>query len=444
MSLTYISNRIFAPSVGMRPWVTKTSNYTARVGDRIAADTTSGAFSITLPSNVAEFNEVTIFDPKYSWGTNALTVLPGSNLLEGLNQSLLCDAAGLEIKLRYETDYGWRIYTNSVGSGGAASGSGGDLIIPGQAVTGPAFSAYFGTQTSYPATTITKAIFNSVQYNIGNCYNTTTGVFQPTTPGYYLLTGSIRTNTTATVFTYFFKNNVQIAGGTLSPAVNTSSSVVSVVVEMNGTTDYCDMRVWGSVSFSNLADDPITGITNTFTGTLINATGNVVPPGTIISYATQAAIPAGWLVCNGANVLQADYPNLYQIIGTLYNPTPPTNYFTLPDLRGEFVRGWDDSRGVDSGRTLGSSQSDAIRNITGSFGGVYGATSNAYNWGFRPGSGTGPFSVPYSTNAYNKYNGVYYPSGGVGFDVNFNAASQVPTANENRPRNIALRYLIKY
>lgn len=40
----------------------------------------------------------------------------------------------------------------------------------------------------------------------------------------------------------------------------------------------------------------------------------------------------------------------------------------LPDLRGEFIRGWDDGRGIDAGREILSAQGDAIRNITGTFG----------------------------------------------------------------------------
>ena len=45
--------------------------------------------------------------------------------------------------------------------------------------------------------------------------------------------------------------------------------------------------------------------------------------------------------------------------------TSGTTTFNLPDLRGEFVRGWDHARGADVGRTLGSTQTDAIREITG-------------------------------------------------------------------------------
>nr|WBW56542.1 hypothetical protein PKDMPDAK_00046 [Escherichia coli] len=68
--------------------------------------------------------------------------------------------------------------------------------------------------------------------------------------------------------------------------------------------------------------------------------------------------PTGWLKCNGAAFSSEKYPNLAKAY--------PTN--KLPDLRGEFIRGWDDGRGIDSGRNLLSAQNDAIQNIVGSFG----------------------------------------------------------------------------
>ncbi|MHA6912986.1 phage tail protein [Ralstonia pseudosolanacearum] len=67
--------------------------------------------------------------------------------------------------------------------------------------------------------------------------------------------------------------------------------------------------------------------------------------------------PAGWLKANGAAVSRATYDRLYAVIGTLFGAGDGANTFNLPDLRGEFLRGWDDGRGIDSGRSLGSWQS---------------------------------------------------------------------------------------
>ncbi|MGE1752779.1 phage tail protein [Escherichia coli] len=60
----------------------------------------------------------------------------------------------------------------------------------------------------------------------------------------------------------------------------------------------------------------------------------------------SATPPTGWLKCNGAAFSSEKYPNLAKVYPTL----------KLPDLRGEFIRGWDDSRGIDTGRSLLSGQ----------------------------------------------------------------------------------------
>lgn len=88
-----------------------------------------------------------------------------------------------------------------------------------------------------------------------------------------------------------------------------------------------------------------------------------VPPGTVIFFA-GATLPSGYLKANGATVSRTTYASLYSAIGTRYGAGDGSTTFKLPDLRGEFVRGWDDSRGVDSGRNLGTAQDDAFESHT--------------------------------------------------------------------------------
>lgn len=83
---------------------------------------------------------------------------------------------------------------------------------------------------------------------------------------------------------------------------------------------------------------------------------SAVPPGTIIHFAGSAA-PTGYLKANGALVSRVTYANLFAAIGTLYGAGDGVSTFALPDLRGEFLRAWDDGRGVDSGRAFGTAQS---------------------------------------------------------------------------------------
>ncbi|MEL8455047.1 phage tail protein, partial [Escherichia coli] len=84
--------------------------------------------------------------------------------------------------------------------------------------------------------------------------------------------------------------------------------------------------------------------------------GSALPVGVPIPW-PSATPPTGWLKCNGAVFSAEEYPELAKAY--------PTN--KLPDLRGEFIRGWDDGRGIDAGREILSAQGDAIRNITGTF-----------------------------------------------------------------------------
>lgn len=82
---------------------------------------------------------------------------------------------------------------------------------------------------------------------------------------------------------------------------------------------------------------------------------NLTPAGAI-QYFAQASAPAGWLKANGAAVSRKDYANLFAAIGTTYGAGDGNTTFNLPDFRGEFLRGWDDGRGADKGRSLGSWQ----------------------------------------------------------------------------------------
>lgn len=68
----------------------------------------------------------------------------------------------------------------------------------------------------------------------------------------------------------------------------------------------------------------------------------------------SVTVPSGWLECNGQST--AGYPNLITLFGS-----------NVPDLRGEFIRGWDDGRGVDAGRALLSAQAQEIQSHTHSY-----------------------------------------------------------------------------
>ncbi|HFC8531564.1 TPA: phage tail protein [Neisseria lactamica] len=163
---------------------------------------------------------------------------------------------------------------------------------------------------------------------------------------------------------------------------------------------------------------------------------SLIPSGAVMYFARTTA-PDGWLKANGAAVSRTAYAALFAAIGTTYGTGDGRTTFNLPDLRGEFIRGWDDGRGIDSGRTLGSAQGDAIRNITGKIDSGKNSALQLFDY-IEP---TGAFGVEKSWKQWTSEG-----SGGndnIPRAITFDASSVVPTAPENRPRNIALLACIK-
>lgn len=80
-----------------------------------------------------------------------------------------------------------------------------------------------------------------------------------------------------------------------------------------------------------------------------------------VVYMAGGVIPTGYLECNGATVSRSTYGTLFAAIGVIYGPGDGATTFHLPDLRGEFLRGADKGRGVDSGRVVGSAQGDLTK-----------------------------------------------------------------------------------
>ncbi|UKO79123.1 phage tail protein [Escherichia coli] len=158
--------------------------------------------------------------------------------------------------------------------------------------------------------------------------------------------------------------------------------------------------------------------------------GSALPVGVPVPW-PSATPPTGWLKCNGAAFSAEEYPELAKAY--------PTN--KLPDLRGEFIRGWDDERGVDSGRTLLSAQGDAIRNITGSFGQQ--RVNSAINAIVDVSAVRGAFYGDNTVRNNINVSMTYATDRRIRQDVYFSAANVVPTANENRPRNIAFNYIVR-
>lgn len=85
----------------------------------------------------------------------------------------------------------------------------------------------------------------------------------------------------------------------------------------------------------------------------------ICPIGTIQAFAYNS-IPFGWMLCDGHSELIAEYPKLYELIGNTYGGDGATS-FCVPDLRGRFIRGYDNSGKIDKGRKFGSKQEDSFQ-----------------------------------------------------------------------------------
>ena len=162
----------------------------------------------------------------------------------------------------------------------------------------------------------------------------------------------------------------------------------------------------------------------------------MVPSGTVLYFAGRTA-PAGWLKANGAAVSRTAYAALFAAIGTTYGAGDGRSTFNLPDLRGEFLRGWDDGRGVDPGRGFGFGQADAMRQHYHGIGYI------------SPNNDDGAFVVRNWTTA-EQQNLQFINGNGNSAIRTLSASSNLGTTNaidesagETRPRNIALLAIIK-
>lgn len=146
----------------------------------------------------------------------------------------------------------------------------------------------------------------------------------------------------------------------------------------------------------------------------------------------------GWLVADGAAVSRTTYAALFAAIGTTYGSGDGSTTFNLPDLRGEFLRGLDNGRGVDAGRTLGSAQASMVQ-----------THKHVMSWGEGAGTNAGDgYFGRTDTSVYRGHgsqsdinNRLFYTNDGTNYDGTVNAAGVI--GNETRPRNVAVRWLIK-
>jgi microcystin-dependent protein len=182
------------------------------------------------------------------------------------------------------------------------------------------------------------------------------------------------------------------------------------------------------VVYNSLALQTVTPPDGSITEAKLVSGFGLIPVGMIAPFAMSTA-PTGWLECDGSAVSRTTYADLFTALGTTHGSGDGSTTFNVPDLRGEFIRGWDNGKGTDSGRTFGSSQTDELKSH---FHRPYNYSSDSTRRFF---TGYGSTSGGYS----------YPASGGVGTLQFTDVTAQTdPTGGtETRPRNIAMMYCVK-
>jgi hypothetical protein len=192
-------------------------------------------------------------------------------------------------------------------------------------------------------------------------------------------TGSLFKYTLESIRTLFSAVFVQLTGGTMTgPLIlNNSTPATSATAASKGYVD------------------------STAASAAASAVALRVPSGTIVMWGTTSP-PSGWIQCGGQST--SGYPALAALFGS-----------TVPDLRGEFVRGFDNGKGIDPGRGIRTSQGQDIQPHT-HLSNCIGFANPQINW-----QGTGGL-------AYNNSNNTQTGSAG---------------GTETRPRNVALMFIVK-
>ena len=189
-------------------------------------------------------------------------------------------------------------------------------------------------------------------------------------------------------------------------------------------------------------------------GALSFTTVQGVPSGSVFCMAV-ATVPSGYLECNGAAVSRTTYSVLFAVIGTAYGTGNGSSTFNLPDLRGEFVRGFDNGKGTDSGRSIATSQGsqNAQHNHSASATSTAGAHSHSLNYQRKHVEDTGTAAITDirreggdgdggSQTFTNDTTSGFMNNATVSVSTSVSIANQ--GGNESRPRNVAMMYVIKF
>jgi microcystin-dependent protein len=255
----------------------------------------------------------------------------------------------------------------------------------------------------------------------------------------------------------------------LSLQARTSPNRFAINDKADGSgTDIFTVREDGLVTLAGAGFAPVSGA-DVPTKSYVDST--VVPVGAVMYFGMQTP-PTNWLKANGASLIRTDFPALFAAIGTAFGAVD-SSHFTVPELRGEFIRGFDDGRNVDTGRVFGAWQADAFASHTHPA--STGINSVGHTHTFSDSASDTSTAAGAHSHTYNQLvGGSGIPAGAGGFQTTSGATSSVAAhthsvtisvsgttsaqsanhthtvtvspvgAADTRPRNVAMLACIKY
>ncbi|HAS1075304.1 TPA: phage tail protein [Enterobacter cloacae] len=244
----------------------------------------------------------------------------------------------------------------------------------------------------------------------------------PTAP-----TAAQTANNTQIANTAFVKSAIAALVGSTPAALDTLNELAAALGNDPNFATTMTNALAGKMEISKNGAD-IADVT-AFLNNLGLGVGSALPVGVPVPWPLATA-PAGWLKCNGAAFTASQYPKLAQAYPAL----------KLPDLRGEFIRGWDDGRGVDTGRGLLSAQG--------------GMSFDHRHW-LPTTNGTGGDGAMTAVFIDGNSAMVYYPDGTNEYNPNPSTGTLLQTytakaalgsamfGSETRPRNVAFNYIVR-
>jgi len=215
--------------------------------------------------------------------------------------------------------------------------------------------------------------------------------------------------------------------------VKAAGEITGASIATTGSGSITGTHVGNGAQLTSLAGANLTTGTVPLSALVAAVQQALCPPGTVVAYMGSAP-PAGWLLCNGASVNRTDYASLYAVIGDSCG-SENTAKFNLPDLRGRFLRGWDNSIGRDPDRAA------RIAMATGGFTGdkIGSIQADAFK------NHTHPITDTYTNYSQTSANGGTGNTGATGtLEQADTTANSSTGGSETRPINAYVNYIIKF